>query len=171
MTSRARVTTRRLAAAVAAAMLVVVLTGGRAHPVHVTLTEVAYVAANRSVVLSIRTFADDLTAAARKHAGLTAAPDDAVTDSAAFAYARANLSVKSERGQAIPLRWCGSRREGDLLWLCMRAIDVADPRRAQMRNTLLFDLFDDQVNIVQRIDRGRRHTLVFTKNDAYKRLP
>src|SRR5438093_9650795 len=80
------------------------------HPLHTTLTQLSYAAADRTVVVSVRAFADDFRAVAGD-----------VSDSAAFGYLTTVLTLSDPAGRTLPLAWCGARRTGDLLWLCLHA--------------------------------------------------
>ncbi len=62
------------------------------HPLHTTFTELSYRAADRTVRVSVRAFADDFRAAAR-----------GASDSATFAYVRSALTLagRDGKGQAV----------------------------------------------------------------------
>jgi hypothetical protein len=67
--------------------------------------------------------------------------------------------------------WCGIRRTGDLLWLCLRAPAAQGLSGLRVRVALLFDRYADQINIVQATYGGRRVALLFTSGDEAKPLP
>jgi len=141
-------------ALVAAAALV-------AHPLHTTLTELRYREADRVVEVTVRAFADDVRAALGRE----------VTDSAAFGYLRSTFTLADRAGRPLRVAWCGLRRTDDLLWLCLRAAAPDGTTGLRIRAGLLFDLYDDQINIVQVSKSGRRAVLLFTRGDAPKALP
>ena len=58
------------------------------------------------------------------------------------------------------------RRTGDLVWVMLRAPTLRSVGGARLTNRVLFDRYDDQVNIVQTSIGGRRQTLLFTKRDG-----
>lgn len=162
---------RRAAAVGGCAGIIVMLAGFMVHPIHTSMTELTHDKAGRAAVFRIRVFVDDFAAAAAGHAGTPAGANHTVTDAAAFGYAAAHVGLADRRGRSLPLQWCGSRRQSDVLWICLRAAGVGDLRGLQVRNSLLFDWFDDQVNIVRMIDGTRKKSLLFTKGDGAKRLP
>jgi hypothetical protein len=86
-----------------------------------------------------------------------------------FAYLSATFALTDERGRRLPLQWRGSRRQGDLLWISLSApaMTLAGLR---VRNSVLCELYDDQVNIVQASGGGRRTSLLFTKGDGAKKI-
>ena len=130
------------------------------HPLHTTLTELSLNATDRTVHVSVRAFADDFRAAAGD-----------VSDSAAFAYLRSALVLSDHDGRVLPLAWCGLRRDADLLWLCLRAPAPRGLAGVQVHARLLFDLYRDQINIVQARYGGRQTSFLFSRGDAAKVLP
>ena len=139
-----------------------------AHPLHTTLAQVTADARAGTLDASIRVFAGDYALAVAKRNGAPAPADDRVSDAASFAYLAEAFRVEDAAGRPLPLFWCGSRREGDVLWLCVRtAAAVSD---ARVEDRLLFELFDDQVNIVQTVSGDRKSSVLFTKGDGAKPL-
>jgi len=168
-------TTRRIAswtrgAALALGVLLVpAARAGFAHPLHTTLTQLSYDASTRVLNVSVRVFADDFSAAVmpRGRAG-----DDVIPpDSAVLRYLSGRFALQRAGGGAIPLRWCGLRRDGEALFLCLRAIAQPSPAGARLRNALLSEVFADQVNIVRASYGGAQRTLLFTSRDDVKVLP
>lgn len=150
-------------------LLVPAARGAFAHPLHTTLTRLSYDASARVLNVSVRVFADDFSAAVMPgaRAGSLVIPPD----SAMMRYVSGRFALQAPGGRPIPLRWCGMRRLGEALVLCLRATAQASPAGARMRNALLSELFDDQVNIVQASYDGARRTLLFTPRDGMKALP
>jgi len=143
---------------VRAAVLLIALA---AHPLHTTLTELSYDDGGGIVHLSVRAFGDDLRAALGGD----------VTDSAASGYLRSKVTLVDRAGRPVPLAWCGLRRTGDVVWLCLRAAAPDGARGLQLHVGLLFERYADQINIVQATDGGRRSTLLFTRGDQPRSLP
>jgi len=166
------VRTRRLGAAVASVLGVVGLLGAArpaAHPLHSTLTEVVFRRETRTVEVTMRIFAEDLGAAVARRAarpGATSATS-ATSDAAALAYVSVTFAITDERGRRLPLQWRGSRRQGDLLWISLSA-PASTLAGLRVQSSVLCELYDDQVNIVQTADGGRRTSLLFTRGDGAK---
>src|SRR6058998_1737993 len=129
------------------------------HPLHTTLTQLAWRPADRSVELETRSFADDVHAVAGD------------TDSSLVAYLRRAVTLLDRAGHPVPLRWCGARRTADVVWLCLRASAPRGPSGMGVHVGVLFDRYHDQVNIVQASYDGRRETMLFTPGDAPRALP
>jgi hypothetical protein len=79
--------------------------------------------------------------------------------------------VSDGAGRRAPLVLAGMRRTDDLVWVTLRAPSVRSMTGAHLTMRVLFDRWDDQVNIVQSAVGGRRQTLLFTKRDASSPKP
>ncbi len=130
------------------------------HPLHTTLTQLGFDARDRTALITIRVFADDFRAAARGE-----------SDSTAFKYVAAEFTLTNEDGRALTLAWCGTRRTGDLLWLCLRAPAPNGLAGLRVHARLLFDLYADQINIVQARYGAQHVSLLFSRGDPPKPLP
>jgi hypothetical protein len=140
------------------------------HPLHSSLAELTLDPTRKSVVVSVRIFADDYDAVISRRIGSRTAPA-AVSDSAAAGYLRSALTLAERDGRAIALSWQGTRRAGDLVWITLRGPAPQGLSGLQLQNRILFDLYADQINIVQAAYEGRRTSLLFTNGDGAKRLP
>lgn len=129
------------------------------HPLHTTLTEVEQ--RDGAVQLTVRMFSDDLRAALTRD----------VTDSTAARYVRSTVTLADVEGRVLSLRWCGLRRSDGVVWLCVRAITPGGAQGLQLRVGLLFEVYTDQINIVQTNVDGRRGALLFTRGDPPRALP
>jgi hypothetical protein len=119
----------------------------------------------KEIRISIRVFTDDLTKAAAAYAKLKS-----ITSSAADAYARATFVVVDHDGRAVPLVSCGSQPVSDLTWLCYRASAPRGPSGFKLAHRILFELYSDQINIVQSAYGGRKQSLLFVRGDGMKRI-
>ena len=128
-----------------------------AHPLHTSFAQVKIDSRAGVIDVSLRVFIDDFTAGAR-------AQEKSNAD-----YARSTLLIRDAKGAAIPFASCGEKRSGDLMWICLRAHAASRP--ATVFSQVLFERFDDQVNVVQAIYDSRKSNLLFANGDREKRLP
>jgi len=142
------------------------------HPLHTSLAELS-LAPDGGVTVSIRVFADDYTAAAERHRKMAAARRSSADAgiSPLVGYALASFSLIDRGGRLVPLEWCGGRQAGDLIWLCLRGRIASRPSGLRVSSRILFDVFDDQINIVQAAYGGRKVSLLFTPGDEARQLP
>lgn len=138
------------------------------HPIHTTLTEVAIDPMDGAMHFTIRAFADDFSAAVSRHARKPRPADYVVPDAEVVAYVTAAVSVEDASGHRVPIMWSGSRRAGDVVWVTFKVPAVRALRGVKVASALLFELYDDQVNIVQTTADGRHHSMLFTAGDGRK---
>lgn len=139
------------------------------HPLHTTLAELSTDPSAHEVSILLRVFAGDLASAvtARASAG---SPDRMPPDSAMIRYFVERFEITADGVGRVALRWCGFRRDQDVLFLCFHA-RAASLSQARLRNTLLNEIFADEVNIVRVNIDGRRETMLFTGREVMKTLP
>ena len=116
--------------------------------------------------LTIRAFADDFAAAATRRGGAAVSPQRPLSIAAVSGYIDASVVVVDANGHRAPISVSGTRQTGDLLWITARVPSVRDLRGVRLSCALLFERFDDQVNIVQAALGGARHSLLFTRGDG-----
>ena len=141
-----------------------------AHPLHSTITEMTEDRSRGLVRATIRVFADDFGTSLARFSRGAGAPMSPQWNAAALGYVSSVFSIAGKSGPALPLRSCGVTRTGDLLWICIEAASPAGLAGVQVRNAMLCDLFEDQVNVVQSTFGGSRHSLLFTRGDRPKSL-
>lgn len=153
--------------ALIASLLAIALAGVRtavAHDLHSTVTELTYAPETKAVRVSIRLFADDFDRAVERMRA------QGVEGDPVLRYLGASFRLKQRGGDWVPLQWCGARRAGDLYWITLRGTAPNGLQGGAIWNSLLFELFEDQVNIVQVRNGGSRRSMVFTRGDGGKRL-
>jgi len=130
------------------------------HPLHSTLTTIIWDSRTHTVQVAVRVFTQDLSDAVAR--GTVASPDSAVCR-----YARAALILRDRAGRPFATELCTIERTGDVTWIRLEA-PARDPTGFRLLNALLFEQFDDQVNVVQVKLGGRLQTMVFTRGDKPK---
>jgi len=161
-------TLARLAAGIAVVALISGVETAWSHPIHTTLTEVSLDPGSGAMQLTIRAFADDFSAAVSKHARKPRPADFIVSDADIVSYITSAVSVESAAGKTAPFAWSGSRRAGDVVWVTFKVPSVRALRGVKIASALLFELYDDQVNIVQTTAEGRHRSMLFTTGDGKK---
>ncbi len=139
-----------------------------AHPIHMSFTEIRINAA-KSIELSVRVFTDDFSVAAARHSGTRLAADSVIDSRHGVAYLLAKIRVVGKSGQPVRLVPCGVARTSDMLRYCFRAIlPSAGPVR--VANSVMNEMFADQVNVVQSITGKKRASRMFVRGDGWKAL-
>ena len=145
-------------------------TDADAHPLHTTLTELTTLPDGTPQIV-VRVFLDDFSAAVTRRVPTPGALIPVPPDSAVARYLGETVLLTDGAGRRAPLVLAGMRRTDDLVWVTLRAPSVRSMTGAHLTMRVLFDRWDDQVNIVQSAVGGRRQTLLFTKRDASSPKP
>jgi hypothetical protein len=142
-----------------------------AHPLHTTMTELSEDRARGVVRATIRVFADDFgTAVSRWAKGRAPTGAGSAWEAAAIAYAASAFNLQDAGGRPLAMRSCGVRRTADLVWVCLEAATAQPLGALRVRNAMLCELFDDQVNVVQGSVASGRRSLLFVRGDPYKSM-
>lgn len=126
------------------------------------MAEITIDRARGTLRLIVRVFADDFATA------LARAKTAGSWDERAEVYVAGAISVADDRGRLV-LRDCGTRRQGDLLWLCAETtLTQTQSRRVTLRDQMLCELFADQINVARVTDGSATRSMLFTRGDAGK---
>jgi hypothetical protein len=156
------------------ALLALALAGGRAHPMHTTVTEVVQEDARGHVSIQVRVYADDLRSAVLPPDGTAAGayPARAASaDSAIARYLRATFALADRTGRPVRLAWAGAEPTGDVILLRLRGEVLGGLAGARVTSLVLCERFEDQVNVVRARYAGRVTTLLFLRGETVKVLP
>ena len=137
-----------------------------AHKFHTSFTEAEYNAKEGSLQITLRTFPDDLELILGKRSGKSVRLDrkqDA--EPLLVAYLQETFQLKNSKGEIVKLSWVGMDAGVDSAWLYFEARLPDGLAGAQLRNQFLFDLYDDQVNLVNVKQDKQKRALTF-KNSA-----
>jgi hypothetical protein len=137
----------------------------RAHPLHTTFTDVS-LSGSGDMEIRLRAFIDDFSAAVAGQRDAARPPFATPSNAATARYLARRVVVIDASGRTPTLAVTDLRREGDVVWVTMRAPGVRSLTGVRLTNTVLFERYDDQVNVVQTSARGRRRTVLFTKRDG-----
>ena len=141
-----------------------------AHPLHTTLTEITDDRTRGVTRAMIRVFASDLGMSMQRFAHASNAVGSPAWDAAAITYATSVFSISTKAGAAMPLRPCGVTRTAEVVWICLEVSAPGGIASLQVRNAMLCDQFEDQINVVQATYAGSRHSVMFTRGDKAKPL-
>src|SRR5687768_3885158 len=147
--------------------------GTLAHRYHTSVTRLEYNAEERLAEITVQTFADDVEAALSKRsgpAGNVRLDGSERTNALVLGYLRNVLAIRSGDTE-LELQWIGMELKGHTVWIYLQAKAPDGLAKTSLRNTLLFDLFTDQINIVNILKNGKRSSVVFKRGDAAKEIP
>ena len=124
---------------------------GFRHPMHVTVTEVEFDKASRTVEISTHVFLDDL----EKHLRLLEKNeeldiielDEKVRDQLLGTYFINQIGLNIN-GKDFAPNYLGHQIEGEALWAFLEIPGIRKLKILQIKNNILLDLYDDQANLI-----------------------
>ncbi len=144
------------------------LTGGQraaaAHPFHETVTEVRYNAEKACYEIAVKAYPEELEAAvtlSQRRRFRLAAPD---AEERLAEYVKRTLEVRWGQSPG-ELQWVGLEESPKDVWIYVqwnRPAEAKADAAPELRNRLLFELYDDQSNIVVRRIKGKREAVTLS---------
>ncbi len=144
-----------------------------AHKFHTSFTEADYNAKERSLQITLRTFPDDLeNILTKRNGGKKGVRVDRKqeTEPLLVAYLQETFQLKNAKGEIVKLSWVGMDAGVDSAWLYFEAPMPEGLAGAELRNQFLFDLYDDQINLVNVKHADKKHPFTFKSGDGYQPL-
>lgn len=135
------------------------------HPFYVSVTEVAFNPSDKTLEISCKMFTDDFEKALVKANGqpidLYQPRDRALAEKKIAAYLRKNLQFRVD-GREVQMEFIGYELEEQSIFVYFQvnAIDRS-PRKLEVANTVLYDMYDKQISIVHAtVNNMRKSTKV-----------
>lgn len=143
------------------------------HPLYVSVTEINHNAADKNLEISCKIFTDDfekaLTSLYNKKVDLFNPKDKAETDRQVAEYVRKRLVIKLD-GREVPLEFVGFERENDAIWSYFQSSVPVAPKRVEISNSILYELYEKQLNLMHVIVGGVRKSTRLNYPDKEARL-
>ena len=125
--------------------------GAHSHPLYISVTEINHNAKDRILEVSCKIFTNDLETVLEKMSGsrvdLSAAATKAASDKLIDTYVEKHLRLKVD-GKPVLLHFVGSEQENDGTWSYFQVNDVPAVKRIEAVDELLYDSFNQQINIM-----------------------
>ncbi len=137
------------------------------HEFHSSLAEIHYNTASKSLEVSLRVFSDDLSEALTKENKRTVRLDEsAAVDPLIKQYLIKHFALLDSKNSQKPLIWVGKEITVDVVWLYFEIPLAEDMNGLKVQNSVLFELFEDQVNIVNVNYKNQKKTYLFKPDQA-----
>lgn len=124
---------------------------GGLHPFHVSTTEINHNEKDKTLEISCRIFIDDFESALEKQfktkADLSKEEMKTAMDTLVKKYILDHLKIKPDNRSAA-LNYVGFEKESDAAWVYLQVDNIASVKKLEIVNSILFDLFDDQMSII-----------------------
>lgn len=121
------------------------------HPFHVSVCDINYNEDANTLEVTHKIFLDDLEEALKQEFGgkidLLNIQDHQKTDEMIIAYMDENFGIMINNEEK-KTNFLGKEVEGDAMWLYLEVEKVKKLEQIRINNTILFEIFDDQINLV-----------------------
>ncbi|RYZ28730.1 MAG: hypothetical protein EOP49_41235 [Sphingobacteriales bacterium] len=149
------------------------LTASRpAHPVHTSITQMQYNAAEKTFEVSLRVFTDDLEVALTKENNnqRVRLSDKDANGPLVERYVRKHFGLTNASRQRKPYRYLGKEQEVDATWIYIEIPYNEPVQGSLLQQSMLTDLFDDQMNLVNVSYLAEKKTVLFRKSNTQQVL-
>jgi len=132
---------------------------GVKHPLHVSTTEVSFNAKDKTLEISCKIFSDDFEAILAKvykqktdlsNPNMKTAMDELVKK-----YLLSHLQLKAN-GKAVTMSYVGFEIDHEATNIYLEVEKVAAIKSVEVNDTILYDMFDDQMSIVHIVKGANR---------------
>ena len=138
------------------------------HKYYVSVTQLSYVEEKKSVQLISRIDISDLELTLQKRYDktikMTTIDEKPIVEDYLKKYLTQKISIKINTKET-PFVYLGREYKNDLLVCYLEIENVEDISTIEISNSLLFELFPEQKNIVKTKINSEVNNLIFTKND------
>ena len=139
------------------------------HPFFVSVTEINHNAGDKNLEISCKIFTDDFETALTKSTGskidLFNPRDKQLAEKQIAAYIKKHLIIKLD-SKPVNLEFVGFERENEALWSYLQVANTSAPKKVEINNDLLYDAFDQQINLMHISVGGNRKSAKLNYPDA-----
>jgi hypothetical protein len=138
------------------------------HDFHTSITRMDYNAKEKSFEISIRVFTDDFEKALSKDNGgqkFVVANNDK-NDAFVEKYIRKHFGLIAASKQKKSYTYIGKEQEADATWIYVEIPCPEAINGFSLQNTIMHDLFEDQVNLVNLNYQGQKKSYIFKKDES-----
>ena len=129
------------------------------HPFHVSVVEINHNAADKSLEISCKIFTDDfekvLAQNYKTKVDLINPPDRKAMDSLVKKYIFSHIAVIVD-GKPGTLIYVGFEKDNEAVFSYVEVDNISSLKKIEITNSLMHDMFTDQVNIMHVIENGNR---------------
>lgn len=139
------------------------------HPFYISVTEINHNATDKNLEISCKIFTDDFETALSKSSGvkpdLFNPKDKLAADKQITAYIKKHLVIKLDNKPVI-LEFVGFERENEAVWCYFQVPNTSPPKKVEINNDLLYDAFDQQINLMHISVGGNRKSTKLNHPDT-----
>ena len=137
------------------------VTGGF-HPLHISVTEINHNATEKIIEISCKMFTDDfekvLAQNYKTKVDLINPADRPAIEKLVNDFVQKHLILKAD-GKPVQLSYLGYDRDNEATYSYFQAESVSNLKKVEIINTILHELFTDQINMMHIVVNGKRKSL------------
>jgi hypothetical protein len=129
------------------------------HPLHLSSMDINYTTKPGTLEISCRLFTDDLEDALKKQfkvpTDLSAPAKHKAMDELLKKYIAMHLKFQAN-GKPLAIHYLGFEKDREAVIVYIESVPIKSLKKLEVYNTLMYDLFDDQTNIMHVVVNGKR---------------
>ncbi len=142
---------------------------GWPHPYHVSVVEINHNSAEKTMEITCKLFTDDFESILSRSSNnvkvdLINSPDKSKMDSLVKKYVLSHLAIKVN-DKPVYLDYLGYENDQEAVYSYIEGAAIPAINKLEITNSLLYDLFDDQIGIIHIIVNGKRQSLKISYPD------
>lgn len=141
-----------------------------AHKFHTSLTVMNYNSDEKTVEITVQLFTDDLVRVLETKHGKRIDLEKTETDKLILDYLSENLILNDSNGNILKQIWIGKEIEVDKLFVYVEIPFEGSLEGNQMKNTIFFETFEEQTNLVICKFIQKKADLLFKVGDKFKAI-
>ena len=148
-----------------------VLSTARAHRFHTSLTRIDYNSEKKLFEISIQLFTHDLVPLLEEKTGGTVDLEKkSDVDKTILSYLNENFVLIDKEGGVKKLSWFGKEADVDTVWVYVETASPEGLEGYSLQNTMFFEKFPEQTNLVVCRYSGNKADLIFRAGDKIKKI-
>lgn len=129
------------------------------HPLHLATVEIDHNATDKSLEITCKTFWDDfesiLSKVNKSKVDLIGSKDTVGNNKKIFEYIKSHLQITID-GKPVQMNFVGYEKEDVVVYSYLQVDNVSSIKKVSIVNSIMHDMFDDQVEIIHMIVNGNR---------------
>ena len=132
------------------------------HPLHVSVTEINHNATEKTIEITCKLFTDDfekvLVQNYKTKVDLINPPDRPAMDKLISDFVQKHVLIKLDN-RSIQLSYLGFERDAEAVYSYFQAENIGTIKKLEVTNTILHEMFTDQINMMHIMVGGKRKSL------------
>jgi hypothetical protein len=129
------------------------------HPLHVSVTEINHNAAEKTLEISCKLFTDDFEKVLgmnyKTKVDLINPPDRPAMEKLVNQFVQGHLKIEVD-GKPVQFHYLGYEKDNDAVYSYFQADDIPAAKKIEITNSLMHELYSDQINLMHIIVGGKR---------------